>query len=245
MKAVILGGTKGMGRELARRLAERGDSLFLLGRNLDDLARSASDLEARGAANEVGTAECDLLAPSGFGAALDQAWESLGGADLVVVTAGLYATQERLEDDEAFRREMLDANFRATIEFCEDARRRLLEAGGGTLCVFSSVAGERGRKPTVLYGATKAGLSYYLEALDHRYRSEGLATVCVKPGFVRTGMTAGLDAPPFAGEPEGVSHDVLRAIDRRQPVVFTPPIWRLVMAVIRALPRAVMRRVGF
>jgi short-subunit dehydrogenase len=58
-------------------------------------------------------------------------------------------------------------------------------------------------------------------------------------------MTEGLPAPPFAGEPEGVARGVLRAIDRGTPVVYAPAIWRLVMAVIRMLPRFVMRKVGF
>jgi short-subunit dehydrogenase len=107
------------------------------------------------------------------------------------------------------------------------------------------VAGERGRKPVVLYGAAKAGLSRYLEGLDHRYREQGLRTVCVKPGFVRTSMTEGLPAPPFAGEPDRVAPRVLRAIERGQPVVYVPAAWRWIMLVIRLLPRAVMRRVRF
>ena len=113
------------------------------------------------------------------------------------------------------------------------------------MVVFSSVAGERGRKPVVLYGAAKAGLSHYLEGLDHRYRGQGLKVVTVKPGFVKTGMTAGLDPPPFAGTPDEVATRVLDAIDRGRPVVYAPAPWSLVMAVIRLLPRAVMRRVAF
>src|SRR5690606_38634357 len=105
---------------------------------------------------------------------------------------------------------------------CEAARRYLLGRGGGTLCVFSSVAGDRGRKPVVLYGATKAGLSRYLEGLDHRYRSHGLKVVCVKPGFVKTSMTEGLKPPPFAGEPEQVARQVVKAIDRGTPQVYSP-----------------------
>ncbi len=244
MKVAVLGATKGMGRALARRMAQRGDAVALLGRDPGDLERSARDLEVRGGAR-VGTALCDLERPETFAPALEAAEAALGGLDTIVVTAGLFATQERLEADPELARRLLLVDFTNTVAFCEEARRRLLARGGGTLCVFSSVAGERGRKPVVLYGAAKAGLTRYLEGLDHRFRAAGLRTVCVKPGFVRTSMTDGLPAPPFAGEPEGVARRVLRAIDAGSPVVYAPGAWRWVMLVIRLLPRFVMRRVGF
>jgi NAD(P)-dependent dehydrogenase (short-subunit alcohol dehydrogenase family) len=226
-------------------MAARGDRLFLLGRDPAGLARSARDLEVAGAQGRVGTARCDLLQADGFGPALDEAVRELGGLDAVVVTAGAFATQETLESDPERCRELLVVDFAHTVAFCEAARRRLLAAGGGTLCVFSSVAGDRARKPVVLYGAAKAGLSHYLDGLDLRYRSAGLRVVCVKPGFVRTGMTEGLPAPPFAGEAEAVAETVLRAIDAGRRVVYAPPVWRWVMWVIRWLPRPIMRRAGF
>jgi decaprenylphospho-beta-D-erythro-pentofuranosid-2-ulose 2-reductase len=244
MKVVFLGATKGMGRALARRMAARGDELFLLGRDVADLERSVADLAVDGA-RPAGFAACDLAETSGFGAALDAAERALGRVDTVVVTAGLFATQDRLESDAELAEQVLHVDFTGTIVFCEEARKRLLAAGGGTLCVFSSVAGERGRKPVVLYGAAKAGLTHYLEGLDHKFRSQGLRVVTVKPGFVRTGLTAGLKAPPFAGEPDEVAERVLSAIDRGSPVVYAPAAWGAVMAVIRSLPRFVMRRVGF
>ena len=117
----------------------------------------------------------------------------------MVVTAGLFATQDELEADAELARRLLTVDFANTVVFCEEARRRLLARGGGTLCVFSSVAGERGRKPVILYGAAKAGLSRYLEGLDHKFRARGLRTVCVKPGFVRTGMTEGLQGAAVRG----------------------------------------------
>ena len=246
MKAVIVGATKGQGRAVARALAERGAELFLLGRDTTELERSARDLEQRsGGKHPIACAACDLEEPSGFGSALDAAERALGGFDTVIVTAGLFATQDRLEADLAFTRRLLTVNFANTIVFCEHARARLLARGGGTLCVWSSVAGERGRKPVVLYGSSKAGLSAYLEGLDHKFRSQGLRTICVKPGFIKTSMTEGLPAPPFAGEAEGVARDVVRALDRATPVVYTPRIWALIMLVIRLLPRFVMRRIGF
>jgi decaprenylphospho-beta-D-erythro-pentofuranosid-2-ulose 2-reductase len=244
VKAALLGATKGMGRALARLMAARGDSLALLGRDAADLDRSARDLEVRGGAR-VAHFQCDLERPETFAPALQAAEAALGGLEAVVVSAGMFATQDRLEADPELAHTLLLVDFTNTVAFCEEARRRLLARGGGTLCVFSSVAGERGRKPVVLYGAAKAGLSRYLEGLDHRFRAAGLRTVCVKPGFVRTSMTDGLPAPPFAGEPEAVAARVLRAIDRGTPVVYAPAPWRWVMMVIRLLPRAVMRRVGF
>lgn len=236
-----------MGRALARRMVERGDQLFLLGRDREDLEASARDLEIRSGqvGTRVGTAFCDLERPETFAPALAAAEETLAGLDTVVVTAGLFATQEALEADPELAARVLEVDFARTVQFCEDARRRLLARGGGRLCVFSSVAGERGRKPVVLYGAAKAGLSRYLEGLDHKFRAQGLQVVCVKPGFVKTGMTAGLSPPPFAGEPDAVAARVLKAIDRGTPVVYAPAIWRWIMLVIRCLPRAVMRRIGF
>jgi len=245
VKAVLLGATKGIGRALARLLAARGEQLFVLGRDGEDLERSARDLEVRGARGKVGTSRCDLNEPASFEPALQAAEAALSGFDTVVITGARFATQDALEADAQLLQKMLDANFTGTLLLCEAARKRLLAKGGGTLCVFSSVAGERGRKPVVLYGATKAGLSAYLEALDHKYRAAGLRTVCVKPGFVKTSMTEGLKPPPFAGEPEQVAKIALRAIDRGTPVVYAPPMWALVMLVIRSLPRFVMRKVGF
>jgi len=114
----------------------------------------------------------------------------------------------------------------------------------GHLVVFSSVAGDRGRKPVAIYGSAKAGLSVYLEAMDHKYHSAGLSVPCVKPGFVKTAMTAGLKRRPLRA-----SLSKLRVTCSEQwtsgTVIYTPGMWRLVMMVIRALPRFVMRKIGF
>ncbi len=246
MKVLILGATAGMGRALARQLAERGDTLFLLGRSEEELSRSAADLSVRHPRGErVGCARCDLEEPETFAAAIELADAALGGFDTAIITAALFGTQEELEQDHERARRLLTVNFANTVTLCEHIREKLLARGGGNLVVFSSVAGERGRKPVGLYGASKAGLSCYLEALDHRYHDEGLRVLCVKPGFVHTAMTAGLKPPPFAGRPEQVARDVMRALARGRPVLYTPCPWALVMCVIRALPRFVMRRVGF
>ncbi|MGD0676865.1 MAG: SDR family NAD(P)-dependent oxidoreductase [Polyangiaceae bacterium] len=246
MKAVVLGGTSGIGRAIVRRLVERGDTVFLLGLDVADLARSAADLRTRHArGTDTGFAVCDLESPEGFAPALDAADAALEGFDAVIVTAAMFATQEALEADIELARRLVTVNYANTLVFCEHARKRLLARGGGWLTVFSSVAGDRGRKPVGIYGSSKAGIATYLEALDHRFHAAGLFTLCVKPGFVKTGMTAGIKPPPFAGEPDQVAREVVRAMDRRQALLYTPRIWALIMLVIRSLPRFVMRRIAF
>lgn len=245
MNVAILGATRGTGRELARLFAERGDRLVLLGRNPAELDRSARDLIARGAVNCVETVPCDLNDHASHERALSNAEAILGRIDAVVVTAAMFAVQDDLERDPVLLAKLLQTDFTDTILFCEAARNRLLASGGGTLCVFSSVAGDRGRKPIVLYGAAKAGLSAYLEGIDHRYRRQGLRVICVKPGFIRTSTTAALKPPPFAANPEDVAHVVLQGIDSGRPVVYAPPVWAWVMLVLRWVPRFFMRRVNF
>ncbi len=246
MKAVVFGGTAGIGRAVAQRLAARGDLVFLLGYDEASLARSAADLMARHPQQaRVQWALCDMESPSGFAAALDAADVALGNFDAAIVTAAMFATQAELEADVELTRRLTTVNFANTVTFCEHARKRLLTHGGGWLTVVSSVAGDRGRKPVAIYGASKSGVSTYLEALDHKFRAAGLWVLCVKPGFVKTAMTANLKVPPFAGQPDAVARDIVSAMDRKRPLIYTPGIWRLVMLVIKHLPRFVMRKIEF
>ncbi len=245
VKVAFVGATRGMGRALARALAERGDALFLLGRDAAEMALSARDLEARGPRAPVGHAPLDLGRPAGFAEALDAADRALGGLDALVVTGGAFGRQEDLAGDPARLATLLEVNFTGTVLLCQQAAVRFAARGGGLICAFSSVAGDRARRGNYLYGASKAGLSAFLDGLDLAYRERGVRVLCVKPGFVRTAMTAGLPVPPFAGEPEAVAAAVVRAMDGGRHQVYAPGIWRWIMLVIRALPRAVLRRVQF
>ena len=248
MRAVVLGATKGMGRALARLMAERGDALFLLGRDGDDLARSAADLQIRGAAGTVGVAHCDLLDAGDLrpGARRRRAARSAGSTPWSS-PPGCSPARTQLEQDAELRDRLLTADFTNTIHFCELARERLLAGGGAArLCVFSSVAGDRARKPVLLYGAAKAGLSYYLNGLDHKFAAQGLRTILVKPGFVKTGMMAGLPVAAVRRRARARSRAsccapstaARRWSTRRRSGAGS--CWS-----IRMLPRAVMRRIGF
>ena len=148
----------------------------------------------------------------------------------------------------AFARAIIDTNYTASVSLLTLAAQRLAAApaaNGSTrfLCAISSVAGDRGRPSNFLYGSSKAALNAYLEGLRARLARRGIAVITIKPGFVDTAATWGLlKGGPLVAHPQKVALDVARAIHRGSAVVYTPRIWRLIMAIIRALPRPVFHR---
>src|SRR5687768_16045329 len=140
MKGIVFGGTTGMGRDVARLLAEREEAVFLTGIDDKDLIRSAADLKERHPRGmDVGYAVCDLEKPDGFAGALDAADSFLGEFDTVIVTAAMFVSQQAPEADIEFARRLVTVNYAHTVVFCEHVRKRLLARGGGRLAVFSFV----------------------------------------------------------------------------------------------------------
>ena len=129
-KVVILGATRGMGRAVARRLAERGDHVFVLSQSQIDGERSASDLSVRGEGNAVGWHHCDLEAPATFAPALDAADKWLGDFDTVVVTAARFATQEELEKRPSAARSAFDRRFHQHDPVLRGSPQALAGPGG-------------------------------------------------------------------------------------------------------------------
>ncbi len=222
MKAILLGATKGMGRSLARQLAARGDRLFLLGRDAEDPPKAlpTSRFEVNtgaGSGSEVGWALCDLEDTATFAAALDAAEKALGGFDTVIVTAGLFATQDQLEADVALAERLLRVDFTNTVVFCEHARKRLLERRAAAPSASSlrwPATAAASRWPST--APPRPGFRVTSKRSTTNSAPKASVTLDVKPGFVKTGMTAGLKPPPFAGEPEAVAARVIKAIEGKE-----------------------------
>lgn len=241
-RILVLGATSAIAQHWARTRAAAGARLLLVGRDPGRLATIADDLRARGA-GQVETAESDLGDTDGMAARFDAFVERLGGLDTVLVAYGVLGEQSALQADPDGLERALRTNFTSAAVWCELAAGRLERDGGGTLVAIASVAGDRGRRTNYAYGSAKAGLSVYLEGLAHRFAGTAVTVVCVKPGFVDTPMTAAFDkGGPLWSTPERVAADIDRAIERRRPVVYTPGFWRLIMLVIRLLPRPLFNR---
>jgi decaprenylphospho-beta-D-erythro-pentofuranosid-2-ulose 2-reductase len=115
--------------------------------------------------------------------------------------------------------------------------------GHGTIVVLSSVAGERPRRANFVYGASKAGLDALAQGLADDLAGSGVDLLVVRPGFVRTRMTAGMEPAPFATTPEAVAEAVARGVRTGSHTVWAPGILRPVMALMRHLPRPLFRRI--
>ena len=98
------------------------------------------------------------------------------------------------------------------------------------------------RRSNYVYGSAKAGLDGFALGLGEALRGSGVTVHIVRPGFVRTKMTAGRPAAPFAVEPDRVASDIVRGVERGQSVIWSPGVLRWVFSVLRLLPQAVWRR---
>jgi len=165
-----------------------------------------------------------------------------GDVDVVLVAFGVLGDQQEFEDDPDLAVEAAQVNYVGGVSVCLRAARLLRAQGHGTLVVLSSVAGERARRSNFVYGSTKAGLDSLASGLADALHGSGAHVLVVRPGFVRTGMTAHLDPAPLSVTAEEVAEAVVAGLRRGSTVVYVPAAMRVVMSGLRHLPRTVFRR---
>jgi decaprenylphospho-beta-D-erythro-pentofuranosid-2-ulose 2-reductase len=238
-RVLIVGATSALATEVARRYAERGATLVITGRNPARLAAVGDDLRVRGAA-EVVTQVLDLFDRAAHADAVKRAFE--GDLDVALIAHGDLPDQRRCETDPREAARTLELNLVATVELLTLLAAEFEARRSGTIAVISSVAGDRGRQSNYVYGAAKAGVSVFLQGLRQRLHPAGVRVVTLKPGFVDTPMTAHLPRNPLASSARLAGGAIYRAIEARRDVAYIPWFWRPVMALIRAMPEALFKR---
>lgn len=238
---LLLGASSAIARRLAARLAMRGCNLILAGQDLEDLSRSAADLRLRFGVQGATAAldATDFDSHREFFASCTRVFPT--GLSGVVFCVGWMA-DSRAESDFAATRRMIDVNYASAASLLNLAGDYFQERREGWICAISSVAGDRGRQSNFLYGSTKAALSVYLQGLRNPLSPFGVVVTTVKPGCVDTAMTYGLKGLPLLASPEKVAADIDRGIRRRRSVVYTPRIWRPIMAALRLIPEPIFQR---
>jgi decaprenylphospho-beta-D-erythro-pentofuranosid-2-ulose 2-reductase len=224
-KVAIFGATSAIAEACAGAWAAQGASLFLAGRRPETLDAIARDLAVRGA-KRLATWAGDLADTGRHPSLLAALAADLGAPDVALLAWGTLTDQGRAEADPAYAAAELTTNFAAPAALLLALAGRAAAPGGVIACV-TSVAGDRGRQSNAAYGAAKGGLQRLLEGLRHRLHGRGIAVLDVRPGFVATPMTDHLPREgPLWSTPEAVARDVLRAVERRRAVLYTPWFWR-------------------
>jgi short-subunit dehydrogenase len=242
-RLVIFGGTSAIAEATAREFARRGDSIFLVGRSRERLQAIADDLKIRGASC-VGVSTQDLRDLSTYGALLDQAQSALGGLDAALIAHGTLSDQRACEASTDLLSNEFQTNAISVIGLCAHLANRFEAQKCGVIAVISSVAGDRGRRSNYVYGSAKAAVSAFTSGLRQRLRSSGVFVVTIKPGFVDTPMTAAFKKGLLWASPASVAKDIVAAMIKGTPVVYTPGFWRPIMWIIRSIPEFVFRRLS-
>ncbi|MGX5213068.1 decaprenylphospho-beta-D-erythro-pentofuranosid-2-ulose 2-reductase [Streptomyces violaceus] len=237
---LVLGGTSEIALATARRLvARRTRTVWLAGRPSAALEEAAGRLRGLGA--DVHTIAFDALDPTSHEAVLGKVFAE-GDIDMVLLAFGLLGDQARDERDPEAAVRVAQTNYTGAVSASLVCARALQSQGHGSLVVMSSVAGERARRANFIYGSSKAGLDAFAQGLGDALHGTGVHVMVVRPGFVRTRMTAGLPEAPLATTPEAVATAVELGLRRRSETVWVPGALRVVMAALRHLPRGVFRR---
>lgn len=238
---LVLGGTSDIGLAIARRLAApRGATVVLAGRDEAALEAAAAGVSAAGASS-VETAAFDADDTDTHDGFCEKVFAGRD-FDVVVLAVGVLGDQQHAEVDHRAAVDILHTNVVGCASIALCVGQCLRRQGHGTLVVLSSVAGERVRRSNFVYGASKAGLDGFAQGLGDSLVGSGANVMIVRPGFVVSKMTQGRDPVPFSTTPEAVAEAVDGALRRGTEVVWVPGILRLVMAVLRHLPRMVFRR---
>lgn len=241
-RVLIIGATSAIATACARIWATQGGRLFLVARNEEKLEALSSDLTVRGA-GATGTFLMSAEDTARHCEMLQAASTALGGIDVALIAHGTLPDQRACEADPELALREFATNGTSVIALLTILANHFEQQGGGAIGVISSVAGERGRPSNYVYGSAKAAVSVFCEGLRARLFRAGVSLTDIRPGFVATPMTQGLPLPaPLVVQPEVVARRIVAGIDGKADVVYAPAFWRLVMLVIRCIPRSLFKR---
>lgn len=189
--------------------------------------------------------EWDATDVASHEALFDRAEELLGTIDVVLCAVGLlghHAGYSMGAEDVA---DMAAANFAGPAAALSVAGRRLAAQRSGAIIALSSIAGVRPRRSNYVYGSTKSGLDAFARGLCDAVADDGVRVLVVRPGFVRSSMTVGLDPAPFATTPDVVGRRIADAlVSGRSGVVWVPKVLGPLFTVLAQVPTPLWRRIA-
>jgi short-subunit dehydrogenase len=243
-RAVVVGASSGIGAALVRRMVTEGYRVAAVARRREVLESLCAELNGEGE-QRVWAFPHDVTDPEQARTVFDDITRTLDGLDVVVYSAGIMPKIGDDEYDLSRDREIVAVNVIGAMAWLNLAAARFRIQKSGVIVGIGSVAGDRGRRGNPAYAASKAALHTWLESLRNRLSQHGVRVVTIKPGPVRTPMTAEVDKMPMAIEADAAASAICKAIAGGPDVVYVPLQWALIMTIIRSIPSTVFRRMSF
>lgn len=242
-RALILGAKSAIARAIALRLAADSYDLVLAARQADILSPFAADIKLRHQC-QVHLIEFDGLNYDALEHLPQHVERAAGPFELAVLVFGYLGQQEETEHSTREMLNVLNANFTGAAVTLGHIANYFEQRDSGGIIGIGSVAGDRGRQSNFFYGAAKGGLALFLQGLRNRLNPRGIHVLTVKPGFVDTPMTEGLDGLFLVAKPEKVANDIVRAYYKKKDVLYTPFFWRWIMLIIRSIPERIFKKLS-
>ena len=241
-KVLIIGATSTIAEHCGRIWAARGDGLYLVARNETHLRTIAADLKVRGASS-VAINCVDLNEMDRHVDLLDTAENAMTDFDVVLIAHGTLSNQASCEISVEETLAEILTNALSTVSLLTLIANRFEAKRNGTICVISSVAGDRGRASNYVYGSAKAMVTAFTSGLRQRLYKSNVAIVTIKPGFVDTPMTSEFKKGLLWANPNAVAKSILKAIDSQKTEVYVPGFWWAIMMLIRIIPNEIFRKI--
>ncbi|MFZ4584508.1 MAG: decaprenylphospho-beta-D-erythro-pentofuranosid-2-ulose 2-reductase [Acidimicrobiia bacterium] len=239
---LVLGGASDIALATARTLVRnRTRTVVLAARRPSDLDAAVKELRDLGAAT-VEAVPFDAADTASHQQFVDDTFSRFGDFDVVLFAFGLLGDQEESNRNNEAATKIAYTNYVGSVSVGVPIANRMRAQGHGTIVALSSVAGERARKANYTYGSSKAGMDAWFQGLGDDLAGTGVHVMIVRPGFVHTKMTEGMNAAPLSTTPEAVADAIANGIARNSNIVWVPGPLRFVMSVLRHMPRAVYRR---
>lgn len=230
---LLVGGTSEIGLAILQGLSGRLQRIVLAGRDTAGLQLAATQFDG----TDVKVVPLELTDPTTFDPAVSAAFD-LGDIDVVVLAAGMLGSNDT---NPAL---MAQVNYAGPMAVGTKAVQRMRAQGHGVLVVLSSVAAERPRADNYLYGSTKAGLDAWANGLADALVGSGVRVLVVRPGMVRTRMSADSTEAPLTCEKQDVARAVAKHLVQGPTTIWVPAQLRVLMSGLRHLPRPVFRKVA-
>jgi decaprenylphospho-beta-D-erythro-pentofuranosid-2-ulose 2-reductase len=237
---LLLGGTSDIALAIARRYAQRSGLRVVLAARPSE-RRSAAAAELTGLGCAVTEVDLDARDAASHAATIEAAFAG-GDIDVAVLAFGLLGEPDRDWVDPELALELAEVNYAAPVHLGVLLANRMRVQAHGRIVALSSVAGERVRRSNFVYGSTKAGFDGFFLGLGEALREHGVKVLVVRPGFVRSKMTAGLKEAPLAVSAEDVADAVVSAVKEQRELIWVPNAMRVVMSGLRHVPRPLFRR---